>query len=253
MLAILSPAKRMKDEDCLAPQTEPVFLEQAGRLLGVLRSMTLPQLQELLQCSDDIARRSWEQYQRMDLRSGLSPAVLAFDGIQYRYMAPGVFDERCFAYIGRHVRILSGFYGLLRPFDGVAPYRLEMQARLRTDFCADLYDFWGEAPCRALLRETDTIVNLASGEYSRLIRRHLPKGARFVTCVFGEQKDGRIVEKGVYVKMARGEMIRFMAENNVSRPEELQQFDRLGFAFQPELSGPDKLVFVSPPGRKKRA
>ena len=253
MLAILSPAKRMKTEDCLAPRTEPMFLARTEQLLGVLRGMTLPQLQTLLQCNDDIARRSWRQYQTMDLRAGLSPAVLSFDGIQYQYMAPGVFDDRCFDYIERHVRILSGFYGLLRPFDGVTPYRLEMQARLRTDFCTDLYDFWGDGPCRALLRETDTIVNLASGEYSRLVRRHLPKGARFVTCTFGEQQGGRVVEKGVYVKMARGEMVRFMAENHMQRPEELRSFDRLGFVFQPALSDESRLVFVAPPGQKRRS
>lgn len=253
MLAILSPAKRMKTEDCLAPRTEPMFLARTEQLLGVLRGMTLPQLQTLLQCNDDIARRSWRQYQTMDLRAGLSPAVLSFDGIQYQYMAPGVFDDRCFDYIERHVRILSGFYGLLRPFDGVTPYRLEMQARLRTDFCTDLYDFWGDGPCRALLRETDTIVNLASGEYSRLVRRHLPKGARFVTCIFGEQQGGRVVEKGVYVKMARGEMVRFMAENHMQQPEELRSFDRLGFVFQPALSDESRLVFVAPPGQKRRS
>ena len=253
MLAILSPAKRMKTEDCLAPRTEPMFLARTEQLLGVLRGMTLPQLQTLLQCNDDIARRSWRQYQTMDLRAGLSPAVLSFDGIQYQYMAPGVFDDRCFDYIEHHVRILSGFYGLLRPFDGVTPYRLEMQARLRTDFCTDLYDFWGDGPCRALLRETDTIVNLASGEYSRLVRRHLPKGARFVTCTFGEQQGGRVVEKGVYVKMARGEMVRFMAENHMQQPEELRSFDRLGFVFQPALSDESRLVFVAPPGQKRRS
>ena len=253
MLAILSPAKRMKTEDCLAPRTEPMFLARTEQLLGVLRGMTLPQLQTLLQCNDDIAHRSWRQYQTMDLRAGLSPAVLSFDGIQYQYMAPGVFDDRCFDYIEHHVRILSGFYGLLRPFDGVTPYRLEMQARLRTDFCTDLYDFWSDGPCRALLRETDTIVNLASGEYSRLIRRHLPKGARFVTCIFGEQQGGRVVEKGVYVKMARGEMVRFMAENHMQRPEELRSFDRLGFVFQPALSDESRLVFVAPPGQKRRS
>ena len=252
MLAILSPAKRMKTEDCLAPRTGPMFLARTEQLLGVLRGMTLPQLQTLLQCNDDIARRSWRQYQTMDLRAGLSPAVLSFDGIQYQYMALGVFDDRCFDYIEHHVRILSGFYGLLRPFDGVTPYRLEMQARLRTDFCTDLYDFWSDGPCRALLRETDTIVNLASGEYSRLIRRHLPKGARFVTCIFGEQQGGRVVEKGVYVKMARGEMVRFMAENHMQRPEELRRFDRLGFVFQPALSDESRLLFVAPPRPKRR-
>ena len=250
MLAMISPAKRMKSEDCLAPQTEPVFLKQTERLLDVLKEMTLPQLQALLQCSDDIARLNFERYQRMDLYAGLSPAILAFDGIQYQYMAPGVFEQRCFDYIGRHVRILSGFYGLLRPFDGVTSYRLEMQARLRTVFCSDLYEFWGDSLSRALLQESNVIVNLASGEYSRAVKPHLPKTARFVTCIFGELAGGKVIEKGVYVKMARGEMVRFMAENDVQKPEDLRFFDRLGFVFQRELSSDNRMVFVARPGKK---
>ena len=254
MYMIISPAKRMRtDTDTLPPRDLPAFLPEAERLLGALRALPPGERKALWRCSDAIAARNEERLGDMDLHRGLTPAILSYEGIQYQYMAPGVFDDRCFDYIEHHVRILSGFYGLLRPFDGVTPYRLEMQARLRTDFCTDLYDFWSDGPCRALLRETDTIVNLASGEYSRLIRRHLPKGARFVTCIFGEQQGGRVVEKGVYVKMARGEMVRFMAENHMQRPEELRSFDRLGFVFQPALSDESRLVFVAPPGQKRRS
>lgn len=253
MLAILSPAKRMKEEDCLPPRTRPVFLDRTEQLLDILRALPLNGLKSLLQCNDQIAGLNYWRYQNMNLHAALSPAVLAFDGIQYQYMAPGVFEDAAYDYIERHVRILSGFYGLLRPFDGVTPYRLEMQARLRVGRFQNLYDFWGDAPCRALLRETNTVVNLASDEYSRLIRRHLPAHVRWVDCIFGELSGEKIREKGVYVKMARGEMVRFMAEEDIQMPEELRAFSRLGFAFQPEYSSPNRLVFLKPPGQNKRS
>lgn len=253
MLTILSPAKRMKEEDCLPPRTEPIFLDRTEQLLGILRALPQPELKKLLQCSDEIAELNYRRYQKMNLHAALSPAVLAFDGIQYQYMAPGVFEDAAYDYVEQHVRILSGFYGLLRPFDGVTPYRLEMQAPLRAEHFQNLYDFWGDAPCRALLRETETIVNLASDEYSRLIRRHLPAHVRWVDCIFGELSDKKVKEKGVYVKMARGEMVRFMAENDVQAPEEMRAFTRLNFVFQPAMSAPDRLVFLRPPGQNKRS
>lgn len=80
--------------------------------------------------------------QKMDLYRNLTPAILAFEGIQYQYMAPGVFQTDEYAYLEKHLRILSGFYGMLRPFDGVVPYRLEMQAKLKGDKLNSLYEFW---------------------------------------------------------------------------------------------------------------
>ena len=111
----------------------------------------------------------------MDLRGRLTPAVLSYEGIQYQYMAPGVFETGQFAYLQEHLRILSGFYGLLRPFDGVVPYRLEMQARLPVDGHRDLYGFWGDKPARALAGETDLLVEpcirrSTAGRWSRICR-----------------------------------------------------------------------------------
>ena len=100
------------------------------------------------------------------------------------------------AYIREHLRILSGFYGLLRPFDGVTPYRLEMQARLSVDGKKDLYAFWGGRLAEHLAAETDLVLNLASKEYSRAVEPYLPASVRFLTCTFGEWKGGKIVEKG---------------------------------------------------------
>ena len=113
-------------------------------------------------------------------------------------------------YLREHLRILSGFYGLLRPFDGVTPYRLEMLAKLSVDGHHDLYDFWDDTLARQLAAETDFVLNLSSKEYSRAVESHLPKSVRFLTCTFGEWKDGKVIEKGTMCKMARGQIVRWL-------------------------------------------
>ena len=159
-------------------------------------------------------------------------------------MAPGVMESEPLDYLRERLRILSGFYGLLRPFDGVTPYRLEMQSKLPVDGCRDLYGFWGNRLAQRLSGETDFVLNLASREYSRAVEPHLPSSVRFVTCTFGQWKDGRVVEKGTMCKMARGQMARWLAENNVTRRADIRAFDQLGYRFRPELSAEEHDVFL---------
>ncbi len=177
-----------------------------------------------------------------------TPALLAYEGIQYQYMAPQVFVERQWDYAEKHLRILSGFYGILRPLDGVLPYRLEMQARLSVDGKKDLYAYWGDRICQALIREASVVVNLASKEYSRVIEKYLPEQVQYVTCIFGELIQGKVKVKGTQAKMARGEMVRWMAEHQVEEPEKLREFDGLGYRYEPELSDGDNLVFLKGSG-----
>ena len=232
MRIIIAPAKRMVvDTDSFAMDSLPQFLEQTERLKAALQSMSPQDLQALWKCNDAIAKLNIERLAQMDLRRNLTPAIFSYEGIQYRYMAPGVMETAHLDYLREHLRILSGFYGLLRPFDGVTPYRLEMQAKLAVDGCWDLYQFWGNRLARQLASETDVVLNLASREYSKAVEAHLPKAVRFVTCVFGELKDGRVVEKGTKCKMGRGQMVRWLAENQIKSPEDLLAFDHLGYQF----------------------
>ena len=132
MRIIISPAKKMNvDTDSLPVRDFPAFLERTEEIYRELQSKSPEELQKLWKCNDQIAALNVERLQRMDLRRNLTPAVLAYEGIQYQYMAPNVFTNREYDYIQEHLRILSGFYGVLRPFDGVTPYRLEMQAKLK--------------------------------------------------------------------------------------------------------------------------
>jgi cytoplasmic iron level regulating protein YaaA (DUF328/UPF0246 family) len=245
MRIILSPAKKMRvDTDFLPAANLPRFLPQAEELAGVLRAMDYPAQKALWKCSDKIAQLNSQRLETMDLRRNLTPAILAYEGIQYQYMAPGVFTDEELAYVQDHVRILSGLYGLLRPFDGVTPYRLEMGAKLATGQGKDLYEYWGAKIAEELFRETDCVVNLASQEYSRCVSPYVPENARFLTCVFGEEKGGKIIEKGTLCKMARGEMVRFLAQKGREDPEAMQDFRGLGYRFSPAHSNETTYTFI---------
>ena len=245
MRMIISPAKKMRvDTDSLLYRDLPAFLPRTEELVRTLQSMSDAQLKKLWKCNDQIAGLNISRLQNMDLHNRLTPAVLAYEGIQYQYMAPGVFTEQAFDYIQEHMRILSGLYGILRPFDGVTPYRLEMQAKLRVGERQDLYAYWGDSLAKKLFSETDCIVNLASREYSVCVSKYLPANVRFITCVFGEEKNGKVIEKGTMCKMARGEMVRFMAENQITDPEKIESFDRLNYRFDPARSNDNIFVFI---------
>ncbi len=245
MKIIISPAKRMvQDLDFLQPLAYPVFIKRAQALKEHLQKLKYDDLKKILDCNDKIAALSMEQYQNMDLYHNLTPAVLAFDGIQYRYMAPRVFDKDCFHYIQQHLRILSAFYGILRPMDGVTSYRLEMQTKLKSSSWKDLYDYWKDIIYKELVKGEDVVLNLASKEYSKILEPYLERHIRYITCKFGEKTDGRIKEKGVYVKMARGEMVRYMAEHNITGAEAVKCFNRLGYCFDEKLSDDTSFVFV---------
>lgn len=247
MRIIIAPAKKMRtDPDSLAPAGLPDFLPETEVLCAALRSMDPAALQRLWRCNDRIAALNVRRLEEMDLRRNLTPAILAYEGIQYQYMAPGVFSQGEYDYVQTHLRILSGFYGLLRPFDGVTPYRLEMQAKLAVGGARDLYGFWGDRLARRLFAETDCILNLASKEYSLCVSRFLEPSVRFVTCVFGQEKDGKVLEQGTQCKMARGEMVRYLAETGAETLEAVRGFDRLDYRFSPAHSDEETLVFLRP-------
>lgn len=245
MRIIISPAKKMNvDTDSLMWRDLPVFLNRTEQLAKIMQEMPSDALKKLWKCNDQIAALNVERLAKMDLRRCLTPAILAYEGIQYQYMAPGVFTEGEFDYVQEHLRILSGFYGILKPFDGVTPYRLEMQAKLKVGDAKDLYAYWGSSIARQLWEETDCILNLASKEYSLCVSQHLPDSVRFVTCVFGEEKNGKVIEKGTMCKMARGEMVHYMAEHQIAAPEEIRAFDRLNYRFSEEHSSEEKFVYL---------
>lgn len=245
MRIILSPAKKMNEEtDILAPQGLPVFMDSTEEIMRWVQELSYDEAKKLWACNDRIARQNYDRFQQMNLYKRLTPAILSYEGIAYQYMAPSVFANGEFSYVQEHLRILSAFYGVVKPMDGVTPYRLEMRAKAKIAGTKDLYDYWGNRIYLEVLDDSRVIVNLASKEYAKCVEKYLTAEDRYITCVFGEFSGEKIVQKGVYAKMARGEMVRYMAEHNVKQPEEMKGFDRLGYVFREDLSDEREYVFI---------
>ena len=245
MRIIISPAKKMNvDTDTFLPEGDPVFKEDTKKLMHWVQGLSYGEAKELWNCNDKIAELNFARFREMDLEKNLTPALISYEGIQYQYMAPMVFTENALEYVQKHLRILSGFYGILKPLDGVTPYRLEMQAKAKVSGTKNLYEFWGNKLYREVMNDDRCVLNLASKEYSKCIEAYLKPEDKYLTCIFGELKDGKVIQKGTQAKMARGEMVRYMAENNVKDLEQLKSFDRLFYHFRPELSSESEYVFI---------
>lgn len=244
MKIILSPAKKMKvNTDFLSKTGEPVFLDDTKEILAWLKGKNREELKEIWKCNDKLTDENVRRIKDMDLYNGLTPALLSYEGIAYQYMAPTVFDNEQLKYIQEHLRILSAFYGVIKPMDGVTPYRLEMQAKMSIGSVKNLYEFWGNKLYKEVRDESRIIINLASKEYYKCIDRYLTNGDIFITCDFVEEANGKLVTKGTYAKMARGEMVRFMAEKNIKNPQDIKGFKRLGYVFKEKLSNDINFVF----------
>lgn len=273
MRIILSPAKKMNETDILAPTGLPVFLTQTQEILEWLQGKTYDELKALWGCNDKIVTQNVERLREMKLGNersaqgeeltavtgtatgapspaeilpggNLTPAILSYEGIAYQYMAPSVFEGRQLAYVQEHLRILSAFYGVLKPMDGVTPYRLEMQAKATISGHKDLYDLWGDRLYKEVRDDSGVIINLASKEYSKCIEKYLGVDDTYITCDFVEEVEGKLVTKGTYAKMARGEMVRFMAEHAIENPKELKKFDGLGYEFREEQTSKYGKVYI---------
>ncbi len=232
MRLVISPAKKMNVVDELPWEGLPRYLDRTQVLLERLRELTRDEAQALWKCSDALTDLNYGRLQAMDLERELTPAILAYEGIQYQSMAPSVMTEAELGYVRDHLRILSGFYGVVRPFDGVVPYRLEMQAKLAVDSARDLYGFWGRSLYEALADPADgagaapdVVVNLASVEYARAVTPYFAAEADgapgLLTCLFGTVRNGKLVQKSTEAKAARGSFVRWCAERAVEDPAEL--------------------------------
>lgn len=245
MKIIIAPAKKMVvDTDTFPVAALPTYLDQTRTVLARLQQLTYDQAKQLWHCSDRLARPNYARLQELDLTSHLIPALLSYRGLQYQYMAPDLFTAPALDYVRQNLRILSGFYGVLRPFDGVVPYRLEMQAKLAVAGMPNLYAFWGERPYLALGKPNEPIINLASLEYAKAITPYLTPQQSFITVVFASLVAGKLKTKATLAKMARGAMVRYLAEHQVTDPAQIAAFDHPDYRFAADRSTATHLVFI---------
>lgn len=256
MLFLLSPAKSL-DYDTPwqgVPHSEPSFLAQSAQLIKVLRQKSPQDIAQLMDLSDKLATLNVERYRawspRMNVQNA-KPSILAFNGDVYEGLDAPSLKPAQLQWAHEHIAILSGLYGVLRPLDLMQPYRLEMGTSLATPKGQNLYQFWGSGIAQHLndrLRESKKpiIVNLASQEYFKSVDRKTLQ-ARVIECVFEEGRAGQFKVISFMAKRARGLMARYAILNRVKTPAALEKFDLEGYAFTPQASEPDRLVFRRSP------
>jgi len=252
MLFLLSPAKSLDFSPApeQLPRTRPLFVAQAQILIALLRDKSPQQIAQLMHLSDTLAGLNVARYQSwkpVHSARNAKQALLAFDGDVYDGLTANSLSADDLAWAQAQVCILSGLYGVLRPLDAMQPYRLEMGTSLENLQGSNLYHFWGSQIAGYLNQrlqrdKTPVVVNLASVEYFKAVDLKTLK-ARVVSCVFEDFKDGQFKIISFYAKRARGLMTRFAITQRVSLPEQLQRFDADGYAFAPDQSSTDRLVF----------
>jgi cytoplasmic iron level regulating protein YaaA (DUF328/UPF0246 family) len=255
MLYLLSPAKSLDYESSVDPRiaeraTPPQFVDRSAELIGVLKQKSAGEIAQLMGLSPALAALNVERYAAWSRRFSAhnsKPAVLAFNGDVYEGLAAATLKPAELDWAQRHLVILSGLYGVLRPLDRLQPYRLEMGTALATRRGANLYAFWGDTLAEHLNtlqadERSPVIVNLASQEYFKAAGRK-PLRARVIACVFEDWKGGRYKVISFFAKRARGLMARYAIGHRINAPKKLERFDLEGYAFDSAVSEPDRLVF----------
>ncbi|RNC66267.1 YaaA family protein [Proteiniphilum sp. X52] len=252
MQIILSPAKLMDFSGKTGGMepSKPLFAERTEELIAVCRRLSEREIATEMEINAKKAREVYEYFQTFDLGSTPEqPAALAYNGIAYKGLNAHDFSAEDFDFAQRHLNIISGLYGIVRPLDAIKPYRLEMQRKIVPRGYHTLYDFWGDTVNDHLskkLRKGDkTIINVASKEYAKVVRKNkLPKGAKIIDIQFLQQENDALKQIVVHSKKARGLMSRFIIKNRLIDPEEVKAFDYEGYFFYPALSKEDTWVFV---------
>ncbi|NIC08000.1 peroxide stress protein YaaA [Billgrantia bachuensis] len=258
MLSVISPAKTLDFETpaTTAIHSQPDFLTHSQRLITILRDYSPQQLSALMGISDKLAGLNaarFAEWRPPFTPDNAKPAAQAFQGDVYMGLEAATFSDDDNAFAQRHLRILSGLYGLLRPLDLIQPYRLEMGTRLPNPAGKDLYAFWQDSLTEALDRAiaesgSKVLVNLASNEYFKAVdAKRLD--ARVITPIFKDEKNGTYKIISFYAKKARGLMAAWMIQQRLDDPERLKEFDVAGYSFDPAMSEGDTLVFTRREGQ----
>ena len=219
-------------------ETVPHFISESNLIRSKLMSFSTEDLNDVYSCSDAIVKSAYSL-----LRKSYSvQALLAYDGIQYKYLSANTLKQEELDYLSNKLFILSALYGALKPTDLINFYRLELINNLLIGN-KNLYEFWSNKVAQYIASSNEIIINLCSKEYSKLIEPFVNKD-KFVNVYFYEKEGDKLVEKGVYAKMARGAMVKYLAQNQISDIQDIKNFNDLGYKFDEKISDLNNLKFV---------
>lgn len=253
MLTLISPAKTLDFETPPGTRkhTQPGFLKQSEALVAQARELSPADIRDLMGVSEAIADLNCRRFHNWATPFSLDnakQAVLAFRGDVYTGLDADTLGTQQLAFAQAHLRILSGLYGLLRPLDLIQPYRLEMGLKFANSGGANLYRFWGDSITRELDRQlaksgSPVLINLASNEYFKAVQPGA-LDADIITPQFKDWKNGKYKIVSFYAKKARGQMARFIIEQQLNDADGLLAFDRDGYRYNKKESGPREPVFT---------
>ena len=254
MLTLLSPAKTLDFET--KPKTEkaskPVFSANANKLVKKMQEKSPKDISRLMGISENLANLNADRFRNFSVRGGSQKqrrqAILAFKGDVYQGLNAQSFTERDFTFAQKHLRILSGLYGLLKPLDLIQPHRLEMGTRLKTEKGESLYDFWGDNIPDSIFRElcshkNQTIINLASLEYFKAIAQ-IESRTMVITPIFKDYSKGTYKIISFFAKKARGTMASFIIKNRITSPDGIKKFTEDGYQFNDSMSCKHEWIFT---------
>lgn len=246
MLVLISPAKTLDftdNENKLIPATQPLFNKEVEDLIEIVKKLSIQDIMDLMDVSEKIAQLNFERFQTF-AEQPLKQALFAYKGDVYQGFELDEYKEKEFNFAEKHLRIISGLYGLLKAFDLIKPYRLEMSTILANAKGKNLYQFWQEKITAAINQEEDkVIINLASKEYSdAILLKKLNK--TIINIIFKELHKGEYKIIGIQAKKARGMMANYIIRKSIDNVEELKKFDYANYSFNKELSSAGEYIFT---------
>ena len=273
MITIISPAKNMrKSEDWkeLIDEGElscPRLYEKSNEVLAHMKEYITEEIRAIMKIKEELAQLNYCRFQRMKPISccknskdgkespkftGKTPAIFAYDGIQYKSISPESISKDGIEFLNDHLRIISGLYGVLRPFDMIDEYRLEMQTKVKINDKANLYSFWDGSISGNISEDLGgegIVLNLSSKEYSKTVEKYFDNKKseskiKLITCTFKVEKAGKLKVESTASKKARGYMVRYIAENKIDDIEGVKTFNIDGFTYSENESTEKEIVFV---------
>ncbi|MDF9824884.1 cytoplasmic iron level regulating protein YaaA (DUF328/UPF0246 family) [Breznakia sp. PF5-3] len=246
MIILISPTKTMvenpNDTYCMSE-----FFEISKSIMKALSGSSIEGLMKLMKIKEPLATQNHERFSNFSFDGKGTSAILAYQGIQYKYMQPASFNKEERQYAQKHLRILSGLYGILKPYDNIYPYRLEMQTKLSINEYKNLYALWKPIISKYIMEEIQKseepyILNLASNEYSKVLDEQCKM--YMITISFKVIKEGIPKNEATQAKIARGRMVHFLANKDVHTLDEIKQFHEDGYQYDETLSSVNEMVFV---------